>query len=101
MACVTQVEKLGIGQAALLALGKLLNQFQHMFFLCARQVQTKLASLDAQRNAPRMLAHHNLAFKPHSRWSVRFVKKGLFYNAIHMDAGFYSKNIRAKHSLVV
>ena len=52
MACVTQVEKLGIGQAALLALGKLLNQFQHMFFLRARQVQTKLAGLDAQRNVP-------------------------------------------------
>lgn len=52
MACVTQVEKLGIGQAALLALGKLLNQFQHMFFRRARQVQTKLAGLDAQRNTP-------------------------------------------------
>ena len=52
MACVTQVEKLGIGQAALLALGKLLNQFKHMFFRRARQVQTKLTGLDAQRNAP-------------------------------------------------
>ena len=101
MACVTQVEKLSIGQAALLLLSKLLHQCKHMFFFRARQVQTKLAGLDAQRNAPRMLAHHNLAFKPHSRWSVRFVKKGLFDNAVHMDARFYRKDIRAQHGLVV
>ena len=73
MACVTQVEKLGVGQAALLVFGKLLNLFQHMFFCCARQAQTKLAGLDAQRNAPRMLAHNYLAFKPHSGWRVRLI----------------------------
>ena len=37
MACVTQVEKLGIGQTALLIFGKLLNLFKHMFFLRSRQ----------------------------------------------------------------
>lgn len=50
---------------------------------------------------PGVLAHHNLAFKPYSSWRVRLVKKGFFYNAVHVDAGFYSKNIRSQHGLVV
>ena len=48
-----------------------------------------------------MLAHHNLSFKPYGGWRVRLVKKGLFDNAVHMDARFNGKDICAQHSLVV